>query len=1148
MIARFTEKDFSPVKLPTRRPGRTHCGPLRSDSTLIVNAKYLVLLIWLGVLAPGWAADYFVATNGLPLGDGSAENPLDLATAISGTSPAGPGDTIYLRGGVYRGVFTSDLRGSTNNHVTLSGFPGERAIIDGNVGGNGTTAISIFTIRTNGSWSIYRDFEVTYSYTNRPVGVGLPAGIYDYAPYSRLLNLVVHDTGLGIGLWTEAVNSEMVGCIIYNIGFQLQNQGNGHSLYSQNSTGTKRIIDNIICNSFGFGMNIYTEGGQIRGYDLQGNICINAGGSAAQTGVRSPNIFVGGNPPAARINVVSNYTFQRLDTFGGGVSLSYTATNNLDCSVRDNVFAGGNRVFIAEYYNQIVFSNNFLHTAIEDLVVTGPHQRWTNSLWDYNQYHGGDSVPFVDGKSAKTYDNWRAFNGADAHSTYTNAAPTGTRVFLRANPYEPRRAHLAVYNWDNLNNVLVNAGSVLRSGQTFEVRNAQNLFAPPVLSGIYSGLPLTLPMTNLSTATPLSNPASTNNTGKEFNSFILIGPRNQRPTLSDMPNRTTSEDTPLLALPVAIGDPETLPIYLTVTATSSDLALVPAQNLQLSGSNSVRLLKIEPAPNRYGSARIYITVNDGYLSSTKSFLLTVLPVNDPPLVSAGTNAVTPLSSRATLVGSVQDDTATPGLTYQWAKASGPGNVTFTTPNALITGANFSVAGTYTLSLTVSDGQYASAGYVNVLVSPNGSSKAPVLSSVRVVSFTRTNAVIAWMTDKTADAQIEFGTDTLYGLSSPLDALLQTNHLIRLDNLAPDTTYHFRARSRFSTSLMGVSADLTLRTAGDSTAVFFYQPLLTEAATVTAPMQLATDPLATRGTYLTSGTANSGKASFDFYLPAPVTCIIWARVLATSSSRDHIFVSVDGGEEDIFNMSQGVWTTAWRWRAVNGRAGGLDTELNPRLFTLAGGQHRATLRCKEAYAGVDQLLITNDPEFIPSDNTPVAGVATATSLTNLVLRLTLAPGLNIVANPLDRGGNTVAETLPALPDQATLLLFDSDLQNYVINTREAGSWNDPGMIWELGEGAYLLLPGATNHSLSLTGVVRTNLPPRARTPGFSFLGSRYPQAGSVAEVLDVPPKPGDQLYLFDPRTGAFSSSSYGAAGWSPLPYLDLAEPFFIYETP
>ena len=128
-------------------------------------------MIWLCALAPGRATDYFVATNGLPIGIGSAADPLDLATAISATGPAGPGDTIYMRGGVYRGIFTSDLRGSTSNYVTLSGFPGERAIIDGNINGNGTTAVSIFTIRTNGAWSIYRDFETTYSYLNIGNGV-----------------------------------------------------------------------------------------------------------------------------------------------------------------------------------------------------------------------------------------------------------------------------------------------------------------------------------------------------------------------------------------------------------------------------------------------------------------------------------------------------------------------------------------------------------------------------------------------------------------------------------------------------------------------------------------------------------------------------------------------------------------------------------------------------------------------------------------------------------------------------------------------------------------------------------------------------------------------------------------------------------------
>ena len=44
-----------------------------------------------------------VAPNGTPDGDGSAQRPLDVFTALGKESPASPGDTIILAGGTYEG-------------------------------------------------------------------------------------------------------------------------------------------------------------------------------------------------------------------------------------------------------------------------------------------------------------------------------------------------------------------------------------------------------------------------------------------------------------------------------------------------------------------------------------------------------------------------------------------------------------------------------------------------------------------------------------------------------------------------------------------------------------------------------------------------------------------------------------------------------------------------------------------------------------------------------------------------------------------------------------------------------------------------------------------------------------------------------------
>ena len=78
--------------------------------------------------------------------------------------------------------------------------------------------------------------------------------------------------------------------------------------------------------------------------------------------------------------------------------------------------------------------------------------------------------------------------------------------------------------------------------------------------------------------------------------------------------------------------------------------------------------------------------------------------NTAPVVNAGADQAVALPAAAALNGTATDD-GLPGvgLTTTWSKVSGPGTVTFGNASALITTASFSVAGTYVLRLTASDG-------------------------------------------------------------------------------------------------------------------------------------------------------------------------------------------------------------------------------------------------------------------------------------------------------------------------------------------------------------------------------------------------------------------------------------------------------------
>ncbi|MBV5267907.1 MAG: hypothetical protein JZU67_05280, partial [Burkholderiaceae bacterium] len=57
-------------------------------------------------------------------------------------------------------------------------------------------------------------------------------------------------------------------------------------------------------------------------------------------------------------------------------------------------------------------------------------------------------------------------------------------------------------------------------------------------------------------------------------------------------------------------------------------------NISLGGSGANRTIDILPAANENGSATITVSVNDGNVPVSDTFLLTVNPVNDAPVADA----------------------------------------------------------------------------------------------------------------------------------------------------------------------------------------------------------------------------------------------------------------------------------------------------------------------------------------------------------------------------------------------------------------------------------------------------------------------------------------------------------------------------------
>jgi hypothetical protein len=138
---------------------------------------------------PG-AKNYFVAPDGNKANDGSEEQPWELQYALNHPDIIQPGDTIWLRGGEYRGSYTLRLEGEEDRPITVRAVPGERAIVM-----NHDLVLDISTSSYVNLWGL----EITATENSRdPVereesayGVRINQGKDSH--HIKFINMIVHD-------------------------------------------------------------------------------------------------------------------------------------------------------------------------------------------------------------------------------------------------------------------------------------------------------------------------------------------------------------------------------------------------------------------------------------------------------------------------------------------------------------------------------------------------------------------------------------------------------------------------------------------------------------------------------------------------------------------------------------------------------------------------------------------------------------------------------------------------------------------------------------------------------------------------------------------------------------------------------------------
>ena len=333
-------------------------------------------------------------TPGSDTGNGTLTSPWDLQTALTNGNGVNGGDTIWLHDGIYTGRYMCNISGSNGNNITISSYPGEWAVINGNIPISEEDLNDIeflcelkgSVITQNGANLTFRDFEITYldEYTRVTSWVdcdndGLNdkcttcvGGLSHNSGHGcKFINLIIHELpGNGMGSWKQTNDAEIYGCIIYNNGNET-GDGNtaddGSGVYIQNlGPDYRNINNNIFFNNFKVGAKLWSASPSVnpphdfvKNLNFKDNVILNTGSPLKTNSGKECFILDSGNSQENQVvihdvNVSRNFMYHNTSAIGNALSNRFevlkigTSSTNLSNNlaynliIEDNYFLGGN--------------------------------------------------------------------------------------------------------------------------------------------------------------------------------------------------------------------------------------------------------------------------------------------------------------------------------------------------------------------------------------------------------------------------------------------------------------------------------------------------------------------------------------------------------------------------------------------------------------------------------------------------------------------------------------------------------------------------------------------------------------------------------------------------------------------------------------
>src|SRR5262249_40447354 len=254
-----------------------------------------------------------------------------------------PGDTIWLRGGTYVGVFSSVLTGTAAAPIQLRAYPGERATLDGSASTTLTTAVNATTTTMTFANGFYAPGTSGVRIDSEDIFFFVQTGASTYTVVRGWNGTSAASHGAGAAVTTRYTTLLIHGAYTWYMGLEIMNSGGMRSSTVPGSIpphglgfaiddygpGTK-LINNVIHDT-GQGMGVWSAATDAEVY---GNLVYYNGWDAPDRG-HGHGVYLQNQAPSTK-QMTDNILH---DQFAMG-SQAYTESDFID-----NISETGNTAF-----------------------------------------------------------------------------------------------------------------------------------------------------------------------------------------------------------------------------------------------------------------------------------------------------------------------------------------------------------------------------------------------------------------------------------------------------------------------------------------------------------------------------------------------------------------------------------------------------------------------------------------------------------------------------------------------------------------------------------------------------------------------------------------------------------------------------------